>query len=94
MRIDTWRAWGRLDVARADDTGMNETEQSLDTSANDASQRRLKLAREAFRQFYAQRFWSYREDAEITEEKILFVIRGLREHGGLAGYKVAAELCH
>ena len=53
-----------------------------------------KLARKAFKEFYAQCFWSYREDAEITEEKIPFIIRGLREHGGLAGYQTAAELCH
>jgi hypothetical protein len=57
-------------------------------------QRRLGLARRAFWEFHAQCFWSYREDAEITEDKIAFVIRGLREHGGLAGYQVAAELCH
>jgi hypothetical protein len=70
---------------------MSETDQSLrDTEVR---QRRLDLARKAFREFYAQCFWSYREDAEITEDKIAFVIRGLREHGGLAGYKVAAELC-
>jgi hypothetical protein len=56
-------------------------------------QRRLELARKAFKDFYAQCFWSYREDAKITEEKIPFVIRGLREHGGLAGYRTAAELC-
>ena len=61
---------------------------------NEASQRRLGLAKRAFREFYAQCFWSYREDAEITEDKIAFVIRGLREHGGLAGYRMAAELCH
>jgi len=54
---------------------------------------RLELARKAFKDFYAQCFWSYREDLEITEEKIPFVIRGLRQHGGLAGYRVAAELC-
>src|SRR5437764_10585235 len=56
-------------------------------------ERRLELARKAFRDFYAQCFWSYREDLEITEEKIPFVIRGLREDGGRAGYLVAAELC-
>ena len=56
-------------------------------------QRRLELARVAFREFYAQCFWSYREDADITEEKIPFVVRGLREHGGLAGYRAATELC-
>ena len=59
----------------------------------EARRRRLDLAKKAFREFYAQCFWSYREDAEITEEKIAFVIRGLREHGGLAGYRIAAELC-
>jgi hypothetical protein len=70
---------------------MGGTDQSLgDTGVR---QRRLDLAKKAFREYYAQCFWSYREDAEITEEKIAFVIRGLREHGGLAGYKVAAELC-
>ncbi len=56
-------------------------------------QRRLDLARRAFKDFYALCFWSYREDMEITEEKIPLIIRGLREEGGLAGYRVAAELC-
>jgi hypothetical protein len=73
-------------------TGMSEADQSLRDTA--IRQRRLDLAKKAFREFYAQCFWSYREDAEITEDKIEFVIRGLREHGGLAGYQVAAELCH
>jgi hypothetical protein len=68
---------------------MSETDQSLRDTA--VRQHRLDLAKKAFREFYAQCFWSYREDAEITEDKIAFVIRGLREHGGLAGYKVAAE---
>jgi hypothetical protein len=56
-------------------------------------QRRLELARWAFREFYARCFWSYREDMEITEEKIPLIIRGLREEGGRAGYRLAAELC-
>jgi hypothetical protein len=72
--------------------GMDETEQSLCDTA--VRQRRLNLAKQAFREFYAQCFWSYREDADITEDKIPFVIRGLREHGGRAGYRIAAELCH
>ena len=70
---------------------MSETEQLMRDPA--FRQRRLELARKAFQEFYAQCFWSYREDADITEEKIPFVIRGLREHGGLAGYQAAAELC-
>ena len=71
---------------------MDETDQSLRDTA--ARQRRLELAKKAFREFYAQCFWSYREDTEITEDIIVFVIRGLREHGGLAGYRIAAQLCH
>jgi hypothetical protein len=71
-----------------------KTEQSPPAGDPAARQRRLELARQAFRQFHALCFWSYREDAEITEKKIPFVIRGLREHGGLAGYRIAAELCH
>lgn len=70
---------------------MAEANQSLCDSA--FRQQRLDLAKKAFREFYAQCFWSYREDAEITEDKIAFVIRGLREHGGLAGYQIAAEIC-
>ena len=74
---------------------MNDTPNQTPSSEADAAarQRRLELARRAFREFYAQCFWSYRPDTEMTEEKIPFVIRGLREHGGLAGYRVAAELC-
>ncbi len=73
---------------------MKETGQSVNRSDAAARRRRLELARKAFLDFHALCFWSYREDAEITEEKIPFVIRGLREHGGLRGYRVAAELCH
>jgi len=62
-------------------------------TVNTTQQTPEKRARQAFKDFYAHCFWSYREDAEITEEKIPFVIRGLREHGGLAGYRTAAELC-
>ena len=56
-------------------------------------ERRVELARKAFKEFYGSCFWSYREDLEITDEFIPFVIRGLRQHGGLAGYRIASELC-
>jgi len=56
-------------------------------------ERRVELARQAFREFYARCFWSYREDLEITEEWIPFVIRGLRQHGGMSGYRAASKLC-
>jgi hypothetical protein len=72
---------------------MNETGSATPVADAEARQRRVNLARQAFRDFYAQCFWSYREDAEITEDRIPFVIHGLREHGGLAGYRIAAELC-
>jgi len=66
---------------------------AMEATAQTARERRLELARKAFKDFYAQCFWSYREDIEITEEKVPFVIQGFREYGGLAGYRVAAELC-
>ena len=72
-------------------TGMKATPPP--PTAEAARQRRLELARRAYREFFVQCFWSYREDAEITEEKIAFVIGGLRENGGHAGYRIAAELC-
>jgi len=71
---------------KGEEIGSQETEAT-------ARQRRLELARKAFKDFYPQCFWSYREDTEITEEKIPFVIRKLRAPGGLAGYRMAAELC-
>lgn len=42
--------------------------------------RRPELAQKAFNEFHALCFWSDRPDAEITEDKIPFVVRGLREH--------------
>jgi len=72
---------------------MGDGDPYADSSGSAARQRRLELARKAFTDFYAQCFWSYREDAEITEDRIPFVIQGLRKHGGLPGYRRAAELC-
>ena len=72
---------------------IDDVEPTTTSSTLRDQQRRLELARWAFREFYAQCFWSYREDMEITEEKIPLIIRGLRSEGGRAGYRVAAELC-
>jgi hypothetical protein len=72
---------------------MNETEQSSPASDTVARQRRLELARKAFKEFYAQCFWSYREDAEITEEDIPWVLRELRHNGGHRGYRLVGEIC-
>jgi hypothetical protein len=56
-------------------------------------ERRLKLARQAFKDFYAQCFWAYREDADIGEKDIPWVIRELRHYGGAKGYQTVAEIC-
>ena len=56
-------------------------------------ERRLELARRAYRDFHAQCFWSYRSDFEIMEKDIPFVIRELRRNGGHKGYRIVAELC-
>ncbi len=65
---------------------MNESEKS-------DRERRLELARRAFKEHFAQCFWSWSEDAEITEETIPLIIEGLRHYGGHRGYRIAAELC-
>lgn len=72
---------------------MNETSPSRETGESDA-ERRLEIARAAYREFFALCFWSYREDLEIGEADIPWLIRGLRRHGGAAGYRVVAKLCH
>jgi hypothetical protein len=45
---------------------MNERSRPLAGSDAEARRRRLELARQAFKEFYAQCFWSHREGAEIT----------------------------
>lgn len=45
-------------------------------------ERRLELARKAFKEFYAQCFWLYHMDAKIDEADISWVIRDLRHYGG------------
>lgn len=74
---------------------MSETETQTPRTMGDAEarQRRLELARKAYRDFYAQCFWSYREDAEITEGDIPWVVRELRLNGGHRGYRVVGEIC-
>jgi hypothetical protein len=55
-------------------------------------ERRLELARQAFRDFYAQCFWSADPALVVEEQHIPFVVRGLRLHGGHKGYRLAAQL--
>jgi hypothetical protein len=74
---------------------VNETPIQRQPTATDtdARQRRVELARQAFREFSAQCFWSYDPDLVVTEQHIPFIIRELRHNGGHKGYRVAAELC-
>jgi len=65
---------------------MNESEKARLES-------RVEIARKAFHEFYAQCFWSYRRDLQITEEDIPFILRELRRNGGHQGYRIVAELC-
>lgn len=70
---------------------MND--QSQTPTPADVRTRRVELARRAFKEFYPQCFWSYRADAEISEEDIPWVIRELRHYGGAKGYRAVTELC-
>jgi hypothetical protein len=72
---------------------MNEQCSGSGVGDSKARQRRLELARQAFREFKAQCFWSAPQDLEVTEADIPFIIRGLRLHGGHKGYRIVTELC-
>lgn len=56
-------------------------------------QRRLALARQAYRDFFAQCFWSSDPNYQVNESDLPWIIRNLRENGGHRGYRVVAELC-
>lgn len=55
--------------------------------------RRLVLAQQAYREFFAKCFWSSDPDYQIQEGDLSWVIRNLRENGGHRGYRIVAELC-
>jgi len=71
---------------------VGETRQTKGSEA-ELRARRLELARKAFKEYFAQCFWSYDPDLVVTEEHIPFIIRELRHNGGHKGYQIAAELC-
>ena len=72
--------------------GGQKSRRSL-TSKEARDMVRVREARRAFRQFYAQCFWYMDEHRKITLEDIPEIVRGLRANGGRAGYLVAARLC-
>ena len=56
-------------------------------------QRRLELARRAFKDFFALCFWSCDPNYVIQEKDLPWVIRELRHNGGAKGYRAVAEIC-
>lgn len=59
----------------------------------DDQERRLRLARQAFKDFYAQCFWSSDPEHQVVAADLPWIIRNLRENGGHRGYRIVAELC-
>lgn len=57
-----------------------------------ARARRVELANQLFREFYAACFWHMKRDLTVTEEMIPRIIKGLRTHGGRRGMLAAAQL--
>lgn len=64
--------------------------QALDDGTQD---RRLAIARRAYRDFFAQCFWSSDPNRRIEEADLPWIIRNLRENGGHRGYHVVEQLC-
>ena len=58
-----------------------------------ARQRGIALAQKAYRDFFAQCFWSSNPDHVVTEDDLPWIMRNLRENGGHRGYRIVAELC-
>lgn len=67
--------------------------QSQVTADADAQARRVELAQRAFKEFFAQCFWSCDPNLVVTEKHIPLIMRNLRLHGGHRGYRIVAELC-
>ncbi len=68
------------------------TYQTHTIAAAQSAFERLELARELFQQFHAQCFWHSPRDLVITEERVAFVAKGLRENGGRLGFMLAGKL--
>ncbi len=54
--------------------------------------KRLELAQQFFKEYYASCFWHLRPDLVVTEAMLPIIIRGLRTHGGKKGVQAAALL--
>jgi hypothetical protein len=54
---------------------------------------RVREARRAFLDFYAQCFWYLRPDMKVTLDDVAEIVRGLRKNGGRQGFIRADKLC-
>lgn len=54
---------------------------------------RVRVARHAYRRFYAQCFWPYAPDLRITAADVLWVAEQLKKHGGRDAWDAGARLC-
>lgn len=54
---------------------------------------KVREARRAYRRFYAQCFWSYAPDLEITAADVRWVADQLMGHGGRSAWRAGAKLC-
>ena len=63
------------------------------SSADARDMVRVREARRAFRDFYAQCFWYLDPDLRVTLRDVPEIVRGLRQNGGRKGFLVAARLC-
>jgi hypothetical protein len=65
----------------------------MEATVKSDRERRVQLARKAFREYYAQCFWSADPELVVEENHFPLIIRNLRLHGGHKGFRLAAELC-
>ena len=63
------------------------------SSADARDMVRVREARRAFRDFYAQCFWYLDPDLRVTLRDVPEIVRGLRRNGGRKGFLAAARLC-
>lgn len=66
--------------------------ESAATGAPISPQERLELANRLFREYHTRCFWHRPPDLVITEDLLPLVVRGLRKHGGRAGFILAGKL--
>jgi len=79
-------------LARIGRRGGRQGRRTL-TSEQATQMVKLREARRAYRRFHTACFWSSEPDYRITAKDLDWVIRGLMEFGGRAGWEIGARLC-